>query len=741
MAWACVGFLCAPVAAVAVSRGVRAEGRTGPVEKVVNLLKDLKGKIEQDGKSEQQVYDKYACWCEKASSAKASAIETAQKDLRALGQDVLKYKGEVAVLEAEMTQLQKDMDTNKAEQAEATSIRQRENAAFAAETAEMKEALAALQKAVIVLRKATTLVQVSGGNDAAAAADATAQGVKAVEALVQALPVGAALKPAQTAMLSEFVSSNDRAKYAPQSNTVQGILTDMYETFSSDVESATQAEASANTVFEEFIAIKTEELKNLETQHAEKASAKADAEQALADTTQSYDDTEAQMKADIKFFDGAKQSCETKAAEWKVRSDLRTEELRGIREALVILTSDASRKLFKSSIKAGKETGMVEGYDTGANIAASLLQVDQLSAAPTLGAYAALKAGATQAHSVRLAMLAAQVREAKVGHFDKVLAAIDSMAKTLQEEDAADIAKRDQCKEEYKNIESTVANVNWLIEKNVAKIDKLQSMIEKRQAEREQTIEDIASVTKQIAEMTADRTAANGVFKNAKAEDQDAIALLVQARGALSSYYGNNSIELGPIQGAVKGLSLASTRQGPNFDVDEFDAPDADFSGKGKRKNESKGIVSLLTSIIEDLNDEIKNGMRDEEAAQLEYEELLKAAEDLKAKLEAKKLSLEDMIAAHGEEKSDEHQMQLSNEADRKDEKDYKASIKTDCDWIIKAFEERAAKRQAELAGLTKAKEFLAGYNKAALVETKAGRNTNFDDAALAKLRFLGLDR
>jgi hypothetical protein len=594
-----------------------------------------------------------------------------------------------------------------------------------------------------------------------------AQGHKAVEAFVQALPVGIKVNVAQTAMLSEFISSSDRAKYAPQSFTVQGILTDMYETFSSDLESATQAEATANTVFEELIATKMKELRNLEATHEKKAAAKAVAEQNLADTTQSYDDTEAQMKADVKFFDETKAACEAKSAEWKTRTDLRVEELEGIAKALDILTSDGARELFRTAIKAGDETGMVgeqsradearrlnsdmnkiaqrdqrTGMDEhGSGIA--FLQIGQRAAAPALaGAYEALKGSAAQVHSIRLAMLAAQVNEAKVGHFDKVITAIDTMIQTLKEEDAADIAKRDQCIDEYKKIDSTVADVTWKIQKNAAKIDKLQSVVEKREAEKAQTIDDIVTVTKQIDDMTAQRTRENGDFKAAKAEDEAAIALLVQARKVLSSYYRNNTIEMGPIQGEVKGLSLTSLRQGPEFGVGEFDAPDAEFSDKGKRKNESKGIVQLLTSLIEDLSDEVKNGMADEAGAQLSYEELLKTAEDLKANLNTKKTNLNDMIATRGEEQSDEQQLKLSNQGDLKNERDYKASIKTDCDWIIKAFEGRASKRQAEHVGLTKAKEFLAGLDKTALLQGRRNSKTeSFDDTKFAEIRFMGLRR
>merc|ERR1719399_1754077 len=116
---------------------------------------------------------------------------------------------------------------------------------------------------------------------------------------------------------------------------------------------------------------------------------------------------------------------------------------------------------------------------------------------------------------------------------------------------------------------------------------------------------------------------------------------------------------MGPIQGAVQGLELS--QQGPDFAVSEEQAPDAIFSGKGKRKNEAKGIVQLLTSIIEDLNDEIKNGMKNEEASQLEYEGMLKAAQTLQSSLEDKKTNLEVSIANDEEKRSDEHELKLDN--------------------------------------------------------------------------------
>jgi len=348
-----------------------------------------------------------------------------------------------------------------------------------------------------------------------------------------------------------------------------------------------------------------------------------------------------------------------------------------------------------------------------------------------------LKKTASAERSLRLAVLAVQVKEAKAGHFEKVLMAIDTMVKQLKEEDAADIAKRDQCKDEYLKVESTVKDLNWKIEKNQAKIEKLTKLIELRTQQKEETVAEIASVEEQMAVLTADREAENAAFLHAKQEDQDAIDLLMEARSALSAYYSNHSIDMGPVQGSVKGVNLLQGME-PEFNISADQAPNATFSHEGHRSSESKGIVSILTMIIEDLNDEIKNGMKAEEVAQLDYEHQMAAAQQLHSELVDRKANLEAAIAQRGLERSDEEEYLEENQASLDDEIEYKKSITPDCDWIIGSFEKRAAARRAELDGLAGAKEFLVGYQDSkapALVQKQSSEVAR----ELRSIRFLGL--
>merc|ERR1719426_655020 len=127
-----------------------------PVEQIVKLLEGLKSTCLSDGLAEQQIYDKYACWCEKTSKRKAQDIVTAQEDLRALGQRILKLKGKIATRAAEIAELSDNIQDNENEQEAITAVREKQNKAWMEMSAEVKQAIAALQDAITVLAKATT---------------------------------------------------------------------------------------------------------------------------------------------------------------------------------------------------------------------------------------------------------------------------------------------------------------------------------------------------------------------------------------------------------------------------------------------------------------------------------------------------------------------------------------------------------------------------------------------------------
>jgi hypothetical protein len=703
------------VVMLGLSTAVASDASTkSPVERIVKLLTTLKEKSVGDGKAEQQIYDKYACWCETTSKRKANDIVQAQEDMRALGQRILKLKGKVATRTAEIAELTENIEDNEAQQEQLTSVRQKQNAAWAEESEEVKQALAALQDAIKVLADATTpkgaaLVQ----------ENVQLRAKYAVSAVLDKLPSKIGLPPSRMALLSEFTKAE--AGYAPQSATIQGMLGDMYLTFSNNLETSTLDEANQNHDYEQLSATLEKQNNEFKETRARKETEKAEAESMLADTTKAYEDTEKQMKADIEFFGQTKEACLSKHDDWTMRKKLRDQEIEGIDKALEILTSDDARALFAKSIKPGVESFL--------QISSNPVLLQNSAQAPAARAYNALKAQVKKSHSVRLAALAVRIRTAKFGHFEDVIKAIDEMINTLKEEGADDLAKKTQCLDEYQEIELTVSNLNWQIKNNQAKIAKLEKLIDLRTKEKEAAIEKKEETEQYIKDITKERKEENEAYLAAKKDDEDAIELLEKARDVMAKYYKEAGIDMGPIQGSVKLL-----QEEPVFERSADDAPDATFSDKGNNKNASKNILSLFAYIIEDLYDELSNEKKSEAKSQEEFEKEKATAEKLVEDLEEKIVTLEGIIAKRKEDKKEENLDMKENNKDRDAELKYQAKIKPDCDWILKAFDQRATARAAEMDGLETAKEFLAG--KTALVQKSTN---NVDDRALSSIGFLGL--
>lgn len=688
-----------------------------PVEKVVDLLKELQANLENDQKVEQEMFDKYACWCEETTAKKAFLIKKAREKIQAMSTTILQLKGIVAVRTAELAELAKRIAENEETAKSATAVRQKGNGEFMTEKVELEEATDALERAIGVLSGAGAKKSLLQGGDASGEA-ARQRAAASVRSLVHLLPARTSLTPKQLSAIESFaefepVPADASAAASQQSATIQGILKDMYDTFAGDLQKQTAAEGAAQRKYEDFMAELAEQMRHMKKQVEEKEREKAEASVQLAEAMQILDDMQKQMDADIEFFDSTKAGCEAKHEEWMDRSKARKEEIEGIEKALEILTSDDAKELFGKAIKPGKET--------------MLLQVSKelSSRAPAMKAYNALKVQAQKAKSLRLAALAATVRTVGVGHFDKVIKEIDKLIQTLKDEEKEDINQRDWCKDEYQQNELKQAKLKWKIESNEAMITKLEKRIEKLTEAITQTVEEIEATKKEIKEMEDVRKEENADFVQAKKDDEACIKLLHEAIDVLSEYYKNNKIEMGPIQGSVK---LVQEKEEP---------PDATFSKKGSRKNESKGIISILTMLIEDLEDEIQNGIKNEVATQGEYEKNLDAAHNLVEKLEEEKDSLEEDKADTSTKKDDEEAKLSENKEDFKSAEEYfKKDLEPDCEWMFNAFEERVEKRKAEMEGLVKAKEYLSGAAPPAMLETSKISADTADDNRFDQISF-----
>jgi peptidoglycan hydrolase CwlO-like protein len=476
---------------------------------------------------------------------------------------------------------------------------------------------------------------------------------------------------------------NPFGDYAPASGAIQGMLKGMYDSMTSDLESKNADQAIKQKQFEELTATKNAELATLKATLEKKKETLGEDTKTMTDSEVERDETQAQLKADEKFFEETKSACKAKADDWAERSRLRTEELAGINKAIEILTSDEAQATF------GRATSM-------------LLQSSQTqkTASPAKAkAYQALKTVAKKHHSLRMAAMAAMVQTATEGHFDVVIGSVDKMIAELRAEEQDDIDLRDYCQDAENKVENEIEDLQHKATNIQGLIDRLNAKKKEIQADIKQTESDIAATEDAMAEALSTRNSENEDFKAALKDDMDAVALLASAVDAMTSFYKNNKLPLG----------LLAKKEDPEYAVDPDKAPETFSEPYGGRSSEGGGIVSILGYIKEDLENEIGTSKKAEAASQKEFEEQRAAATQVLNDLNTKKTTLEGMEAETDEKIADATEDKESTLTMKENKEKYRESLKPKCDWMKGAFDTRREKRRTEMDGLLQAKASLAG--------------------------------
>merc|ERR1719473_1904872 len=122
-----------------------------PITRVVQLMEGLTKKIEEDGKAEEDLFEKYVCWYKTVVSTKKASNSQAGDRIDALASYIddvkggrLEFTSERKDLEAEVARLSADIESQK-------EMRKKDAEDYKAAKEEMEMAIASLEKAVEVL--------------------------------------------------------------------------------------------------------------------------------------------------------------------------------------------------------------------------------------------------------------------------------------------------------------------------------------------------------------------------------------------------------------------------------------------------------------------------------------------------------------------------------------------------------------------------------------------------------------
>merc|ERR1719487_932666 len=637
-----------------------ADSKEYPVTIVVKLLKDMQTTLQKEMETDQEVYDKLACWCETNDKEKTAAVEIAEQRITAFTSEIEELSAKSARLDTEIKTLNEEIAQNQEALNKATAIREKELEEFNAEEKDMMQSIQALKNAITVLGKHHPESLVS------------MESLVSIATLIRhhlhskAQLLKGTISPDQKRTLTAFVQQPAGFQsYAPQSGAIFGILKQMKETFETNLSQAQKDELAAQDAYNE---LKTAKLAEINA--SKKAVDIAETDEKCAQAKENLADTRDALSADQKFLLDLKEKCRMTDAEMEERTKARQAEIAAVGEAIAILTEDDARDTFSSTL------GFVQVN--------AVLNVNKKARRE---AVAMLKAAAKKSGSTQLLALAAT---AGLDAFTKVIAAIDEMIADLKQQLADDVEHKDYCtKELAENEKATMiaqdekSDLEAHIEDLKSTIDTLTKDIKTKEAE-------VAEMQVQIKRASEDREMENKEFQQTVADQRATQQILKKALDRLKEVYGFVQTK-------------AKAKQEPGAD-----APPPGFSTY--KKNEGAGgVLSMMEGIITDAKIMETEAIKAEQDSQSAYEAFVKNTNDSIASAQKAIVNMSEDKAKAEESLTQAEQDLKATMSELEQLASYAADLHKSCDFTLKNFDIRQEAMSQEIEALGQAKAVLSG--------------------------------
>jgi len=648
-----------------------------PVRKVVTMLQDMQKKVEDEGEAEKKLYEKFMCYCKSGGKDLETSIDKAEDKVSTLPSEIEAAEERLTQMKDDIKQHQTDRAAAKRAMVTATAVRDKEAAEFAKMKAEADSNMVATAKAITALEK---------GVGAGFLQTTAAQGLKSF------IMNKADVEDNDRQVLVSFLSAENRDA-SPGSDAIIGILKQMEETMGSVLSDGVKNEEAAIKTYDELMEAKGQEVEALTASTEEKMKLVGELGIDIIEMKEDLTDTEAGLFKDKDFLKNLESSCATKTNEWEERSKTRAEELTALSDTIKILNDDDALDLFKKTLPSGS---------------ASFVQVQQSRAMLRQQALAVVRdvwRTSDRHHRPGLDFLVMALTGKKAlsqDVFDKVIRMCDDLVAELKQEQQDDNDKKEYCEKQFDLSDDKKKQLERAEKDAQNAIAKAKEAIETLTDEIKALEKGIKELDESVVEATEQRQEAHQEFKSLMAADTKAKEILKFAMKRLNKFY-NPSLALA--QGETELAEVGAHGSGkapPGPPPDTWDA----YAKKGE---ESTNVVSMIDTLISDLDKEMTEAKAEEKNDQEDYETMMtesaaKRTEDSKA--------LSGKMAAKAEA---ETSLSESTEVKKDTTKELWATMKYidslhhECDWLIKFFDVRKTARTGEIDALVKAKEVLSG--------------------------------
>jgi len=644
------------------------------VQKVIQLMQDMLAKGKAAKMDEEVKFAAYKQFCEGTTAEKKTNIADAAAEIEDLQASIQKAESDAAVLAEDIAGLEEDIAGWTEDMKEGTALREKEKADFEKTLRDYEESLDALDRAIVVLKKESADVP---------------QAMMLLQRVVKTKQVPLSAKRTLEAFMALgqdplSVTAPQAAAYEFQSGGVVEMLENLRDKFQKEKNDLEKDEMGAKHAYDLMMLDLKDSISSAESMRATKAKMKAGKEADAATDKGSLADTTASKTEDEKYLEDLVAQCEQKSNDFASRQQLRAEELEAIQKAIEIISSP------EVAGNAGKHLSLAQSFA----LRASHKSKGRIS--PTVVAY--LQGRADHLQSKGLKMLAMQVAETEremADPFAKVKKMIDSMITKLLEEANEESDKKGWCDKEMAVNGQTREDKTEEVNSLSAEMDKLKA--------------DIMKLSEQIADLAMAIQEIDGAMVNAtdirlaekdknKATIEDAVAAQTavgQAIAVLKDFYAKAATATALVQQKQK--------QTPEEEAPEtFDEP---YTGMG---GASGGVVGLLEVIESDFSKlEAETTAAEEEAAK-EYDRFMAESKkdkavktaDMDYKKKTKTQKESDLSDTEADLKGTEKELQSALF--------YYEKLKPQCVDAGVSYEERVAKREAEIESLKTALKILS---------------------------------
>jgi len=646
-----------------------------PIRKVVTMLQALNAKVESEGEKERELHEKYMCYCKGAGGTLAKSIADAQTRAPELTAAIEAGNGQMAQLKEDLKNHQNDRAAAKTAMAEATGLREKENAAFKTVESETSTNIAGISKAITAIEK-------GAGGAFLQTSDAS---------VVKQLAMNSQkMMDADRQDILSFLSGS--SSYAPASGEITGILKTMLDEMNVDLADAQATEKSAVADYEGLMAAKKKEVDALSAMIEQKLTRVGDLGVEIQEMKNDLGDTADGLADDAKFLEDLDKNCAIKQKLFDENVKYRTEELAALADTIKMLNDDDALELFKKTLPGAS---------------ASFMQVTVSSQAVRARALSMIKE--VNERRPALDFIALALHGKKIG-FGQVIKMIDDLVVELKKEQQDDENKKEYCDEQFdlsddkkKVEEKKIADLEGAIAESEEGIVTTKEQID--------ALEDgIRALDKSVAEATEQRKEENEDYTALMAGDAAAKELIGFAKNRLNKFYNPKLYK--PPAALVSIKAHGGVAPPP---------PPAAVEAYSKKGEESNGIIAMMDSLTKDLDKEMTEAEVTEKDAQGDYETFMqdsatKRAEDSKT-LTDKQGALASLETSLGEQKAEK----TSTEKTLGATNEYIASLHAECDWLVKYFDMRKEARSTEINALGNAKAVLSGADYS-LVQTQSSR-------------------